>query len=118
MSLDTSVISGMSSDSFNQALEFLASEENGLGGMVSRFQEFSDPVDGYILSESRQLDSANERYSKQIERANERIGAMQASLMAKLQAADALLASMESQRSMLDATIESLNTVTNGKRPG
>jgi len=118
MSLDGSVINAMSSESFNQALEFLASEQEGLGGMVSQFQEFTDPVDGYILSESRQLDSANERYSKQIESANERIGAMQASLMAKLQAADALLASMESQRSMLYASIESLNTVTNGKREG
>ncbi len=118
MSLDSSVVSGMSSDSFNQALEFMASENDGLGGMASRFQEFSDPVDGYILVESRQLDAANQRYARQIETVNERISSMQASLLAKLQAADALLASMESQKSMMEATMESLSLVTNGRRDG
>jgi flagellar hook-associated protein 2 len=118
MNLDTSVIAGMGSEALNSALDFLASETGGLASMISRFEQYSDPVTGYIQSEVNLLNLANERYAEQIEAANERINTMQAGLLARLQAADALLASLDSQRSMLDATIESLNTVTNGRREG
>lgn len=118
MTLDSSVISGMGSESLNSALNFLASETSGLAAMIPRFEQYSNPVTGYIQNEVRLLNIANERYSEQIEAANERISAMQASLLARLQAADALLASLDSQRSMLDASIESLSTVTNGRREG
>lgn len=118
MSLDSSVINGMSSDSFDSALEFLSSATNGLGAYSSSFDEFSDPLTGHISTELEQLDEANERFQDQIDAANERINAMQATLLAKLQAADALLASLDGQKGMLDATLESLNIVTNGRREG
>lgn len=118
MSIDRSVLAGMSSESFGEALAFLSSTTEGLGAMASRFEEFSDPVSGHITSEMKQLDEANKRYASQIETANERISAMQATLLLKLQAADALLASLDSQKGMLDATLESLNIVTNGRREG
>lgn len=118
MTIDRSVLAGMSSETFGEALAFLSSTTNSLGAMAGSFEEFSNPVSGHIASEMRQLDEANKRYAAQVESANERIGAMQATLLLKLQAADALLASLDSKKGMLDATLESLNIVTNGKREG
>jgi flagellar hook-associated protein 2 len=118
MSFDSSVINGMSSESFADALHFLSSATEGLGARASSFDEFSDPLTGFISAELEQLDEANDRFQEQIDAANERINAMQATLLAKLQAADALLASLEGQKGMLDATLESLNIVTNGRREG
>jgi hypothetical protein len=46
----------------------------------------------------------------------ERVNFMQTTMMARLQAADALLSRLESQQSLLTSTIESLNTVTYGKK--
>lgn len=118
MSLDSSVINAMDAGSFNDALEFLASTTDGLGSMAAAFQEFSDPVSGTIQTEIGYLNDANDRYADQIDLINSRVNSMQESLFTKLQAADSLLASLDSQRSLLDAVIESLNTATNGKREG
>lgn len=118
MSFDSSIINGMSSESFAGALQFLSSATEGLGARSSSFDEFSDPLTGHISAELEQLDEANDRFQEQIDAANERINAMQATLLAKLQAADALLASLAGQKGMLDATLESLNIVTNGRREG
>jgi flagellar capping protein FliD len=116
MSLDPSVIERMDSGSFAKALDFFASEDEGLASMADHFELFSDPVTGFIQVENNNLNQANDRYGSQIETLNLRINSMQASLLTKLQAADGLLASLQSQKDMLDATIESLNTVTNGRR--
>lgn len=116
MTLDASVIERMDTESFRQALEFLSSQTNGLASMATSFEQFSDPVNGFIQAESSYLNQANERYADQIAKLNDRILAMRESMMAKLRAADTLLATLQSQRTLLDASIESLNTVTNGRR--
>ncbi len=116
MSLDSSVINGMSAEAFGEALDFLSSTTDGLGAMAARFESFSHPVSGTIQSEIDSLNAANDRYAGQLEEINSRVNSMQESLLAKLQAADSLLASLDSKRNLLDAVIESLNTVTNGKR--
>jgi flagellar hook-associated protein 2 len=118
MSLDSSVINGMDAGSFSEALDFLSSTADGLGAMAAAFESFSDPVSGTIQSEIVYLDAANDRYSGQLEVINSRVSSMQESLLTKLLAADSLLASLDSKRTLLDAVIESLNTVTNGKREG
>jgi len=118
MSLDSSVVNGMDAESFGQALDFLSSTTDGLGSMAASFESYSDPVSGTIQSEIGYLDAANDRYAGQLEMINSRVSSMQESLFVKLQAADSLLASLDSKRNLLDAVIESLNTVTNGKREG
>lgn len=116
MSFDATTISRMSGADLNAALDFLGDEESGLAALESRFTALSDPFTGSIRSMLQGYDQADDRLSEQIAAIEERVNAMQESLMSRLQAADTLLATLASQESMLTATIESLNTVTNGKR--
>lgn len=118
MSVDTAKVSSMTEDALRSALQFLGSSTEGLGACSSQFSEFSDPLTGRIHAEIASFDGADQRLSAQIATLTERVNDMQKTTMAKLQAADALLAQLESQQGMLTATIESLDTITYGKRQG
>jgi flagellar hook-associated protein 2 len=116
MSFDSTAIGQMSGADLSSALDFLGDGSSGLSALASRLTALSDPLTGSMRSMLESYDETDSRLSEQIAAIEERVSAMQASLMARLQAADSLLASLDSQKSMLTATIESLNTVTNGKK--
>lgn len=116
MSFDSTAISRMSGTDLSSALDFLGDGSSGLSALASRLTALSDPLTGSMRYMLKSYDETDSRLSAQIAAIEERVSAMQASLMARLQAADSLLASLDSQKSMLTATIESLNTVTNGKK--
>lgn len=116
MSLDTTKLEWMSTGDVSNALSFLGTETTGFGSLASKFYEYSDPLSGLLRGKIDSYTEADSRLSTQIDAINERITSMQATLSAKLQAADALLASLDSQKSMLTSVLDSLDTVTNGKR--
>lgn len=118
MTLSSAAVNSMSASELDGALSFLGSAGSGLGGLADRFYALSDPLNGLIMTQMNGYDATDSRLSEQIAAITDRVNAMQATLMARLQAADALLARLDSQRGLLDATIESLNTVTYGKRQG
>jgi flagellar capping protein FliD len=76
----------------------------------------SDPVTGLISYELSSYDLTDKRLSSQIETLSLRVSATQSTLFAQLQAADALLAQLESQQNIIEASVESLNLVLFGKR--
>lgn len=116
MSFDESAVTGMSTAELSAAFDFLGDGLTGFSTLESSLTAYSDPVSGTIRSTLLAYDATDERLTDQIAAIDERVSAMQSSLMARLQAADTLLAMLASQQSMLTATIESLNTVTNGKK--
>ncbi|MBI5085912.1 MAG: flagellar filament capping protein FliD [Acidobacteria bacterium] len=118
MSLSTATVNGMSSSQLDDAMAFLGSAASNVSSLAGRFYELSDPLNGLIRAQLDSYDATDLRLGQQVTAITDRVNAMQASLMARLQAADSLLARLESQHSVLDATIESLNTVTNGRRQG
>lgn len=97
------------------AFVFLGSETTGLGGLAARFTQLSDPAAGLIQLELNQNDRTDQALTAQIATLNERLKALQASVSARLQAADALLAGLESQQRVLDASLKSLNLILFGK---
>jgi flagellar hook-associated protein 2 len=97
------------------AFVFLGSETSGLGGLSAKFTQLSDPVAGLIKLELDQNDRTDQALTAQIATLNERLKALQASVSARLQAADALLAGLESQQRVLDASLKSLNLILFGK---
>jgi len=116
MTVDTSVTALMTTDQLNTALGFLGSGGTGLSSLAETLADYTDMTSGTIQMRLDTYTTSDSRLSDQIDAINERVSAMQSTLVAKLQAADTLLASLESQKSMLTATIDSLNMVTNGKK--
>lgn len=115
-SFDSAKIYGLSDSNFSAAFTFLGSTTSGFGGLNARLTQISDPVSGMIKNQQDQIDTADARLTKQIDDLNARIDYSQKSLSSRLQAADSLLAKLESQQTILDASLKSLNLVLFGKK--
>jgi flagellar hook-associated protein 2 len=118
MSFDSTSISSASASRLKEVIGFLGSSTTGLAALTSRFTELSDPITGLIRSQITALDETDARLAEQIIAMTDRVSTMQITLLAKLQAADGLLARLENQQGMLTASIDSLNMLTNGKNEG
>jgi len=114
-SFNEETFDALSSAGIQDAFSFLGTETTGFGDLASQFSTMSDPVSGLIKVQQDQYDKTDSKLSEQISVLSERVSAMQLSLTARLQAADALLASLESQQTVLDASLKSLNVTLYGK---
>lgn len=108
MSFNTETFDGLSSGQISSAFTFLGSETTGFGALVRRLDGISDPVSGLAKLQTQRYDATDLRLSSEIATISERINNMQRSLSARLQAADALLGTLESQSNLVDASIQSL----------
>ena len=115
MSFDSSTFYSLSGSELAAAFEFLGSATTGLGAVASRFNSISDPLNGLIKLQQNQYDAADSRLNNQIDDLTARIILMQTSLSQQLQKADALLATLESQQTILDASIQGLNLALYGR---
>jgi flagellar hook-associated protein 2 len=115
-SFDSSKIYGLSDNDLSATFTFLGSTTTGFGGLNSRLTQISDPLTGMIKNQQDQIDTADARITKQIDDLNARIDYSQKALSSRLQAADSLLAKLESQQIVLDASLKSLNLVLFGKK--
>jgi len=115
MSLDSDRFDALSAASIKAGYELFGSSTTGLGALESDFTQISDPINGLIESQIDIWDAADERISDQVDTITERINGMQATLTAKLQAADTLLATLEAQENLLTSAIDGLNFTTFGK---
>lgn len=114
-SLNAEVFNGLTSDQINDSFSFLGTTQRGFGERASLLTTVSDAVTGMAKIQLDKYEETDERISGQVAKLTERLSAMQLSLSAKLQAADSLLAGLQSQQSVLDASIQSLNYSLYGK---
>jgi flagellar hook-associated protein 2 len=116
MSFDTQQFNGLSETRLRDSFAFFR-DETGLGRFTRATAAFSEDVTGLAALQLEQYDRSDSRISEQIIRTEERINLLRQNYLSKLQAADALLGQFESQRSIMKASIESLNLVLYGRRP-
>lgn len=116
MSIDVSKFNTLSDAQLNAAFAFASSQPTGLGSLQGTFEALSNPVTGAVALEIEQYDRTEARLSEQIATLTERINFSQQTLQQRLQAADALLASLESQQQTVSAAIEGLNLTLFGRR--
>lgn len=116
LKLDESVLANASVATLKDALAYVSAESNGLGALAKSFEQFSLPIAGLIDQRLFAYDETDRRIEDQISKMEQRINAMQSTLLAQLQAADALLAQLESQQSLLDASTKSLNFTLYGRQ--
>jgi flagellar hook-associated protein 2 len=115
MSFDTATFSGLSDSQFAGGLSFFGSSTSGFGALAKKFTELTDPVTGTIRLEQDGYDRIDKNLQSQIATLEERITVMQTAMASRLQLADALLAQLESQRTILDASIQSANLTIYGR---
>jgi flagellar hook-associated protein 2 len=96
----------LSSAQITAAFSFLGSATTGFGRLSSQLNQISDPITGLIKVQQDQYDAADTRITAQVSTLTDRINSMQKSLTAQLQAADVLIASLNSQQQMLTATLQ------------
>ena len=118
MTINSAKFYSLSNADLSAAFDFLGSSSTGLGALASKFTAIGNAISGSIVTEQKQIDLADARITRQVDELNIRIEYMQKSLAAQLQAADALLASLDSQQSILTGSIQSLNLVLYGKSTG
>jgi flagellar capping protein FliD len=114
-SFDPSTLSNLSEDQLNDAFTFLGDQSTGLGKFAMDLKQFSDPISGVIKLEQQGLDRIDQQLQDQINTLNDRVDVMQKGLAQKLQQADALLASLETQQNTVNASLQGLNSVLYGK---
>ena len=118
MSFNADTFNALTDSQVSDGFSYLGSTTAGFGALQKQFSQISDPVTGSIQAQLNSYAAANTRISKQISDMTDRINTMQTALQAKLQTADALLASLESQQNILTQSIQGLNYTSYGKAPG
>lgn len=116
--LDTSVIGNFTDAQMASAFTFLGNKNSGFGAMQNRFSQISDPVTGLVKLQQDSYQRTDLRLQKQIGELEDRISNLQTSTASRLQQVDALLGMLESQKTMIDASIKSVNLTLYGKNPG
>jgi flagellar hook-associated protein 2 len=117
MSFKSENFYGLSQTEFEGAFEFFGSETSGFGALSASLDELSHPfLNDLFDNQTKQYDSTDARLQTQIDALSERITLMQTTLFNQLQQADVLLASLESQQRLLDASIESVNYAMYGRK--
>lgn len=111
---DSSAITGLSDTQLSDAFKFLGDATQGLGQYASSLQEMTDPINGLIVLEQDGMSRVDKQLQDQIGQLNQRIDVMKKGLSLKLQQADSLLASLESQQNTVSASLQGLNYVLYG----
>jgi flagellar hook-associated protein 2 len=109
MTVDTTVMSAMTSGQLSSALTFIGDGDTGISSLSDSLSAYSDTSSGVIEQSITQDEASEQRLQDQIDAMNVRIQVAQKTWVAKLQAADALLAQLTSQQSILTSSIQSLN---------
>jgi flagellar capping protein FliD len=114
MSLNQTTFSSLSSSQLVNAFSFLGSSTTGFGQLSAGLAHFSDPLTGAIKAQQDQFDVTYKTLNDRVNTLSDRATQMQTSLSAKLQAADAQIARMQSQQQLLTATIQGLSFASFG----
>ncbi len=114
LSLNTTTLNGLSASAIDSAFTFVGTSVNGLGSLNSKFTQLSDPINGLIKVQQDQYDVTNTRLSSDLANITDKVALLQTITAQKLQAADSLLAQLDSQQSVLTGVLLSVNNALYG----
>jgi flagellar hook-associated protein 2 len=115
MSFSSSTFNSLSDTQISDAFKFLGSSSNGFAALASNFTQLTDPVSGLMQTQILGYQTENTQLANETSTAEARVTALQQSVTARAEAADALVAKLQSEQSALDASIQSVNYVLYGK---
>ncbi len=112
---DQNAFNALNDSQIADAFTFLGSPTTGFGSLAQKFTQLSDPASGLIQLQQTGYTQSSKTLTNQINLANDRISNFQKSIAARLQRADSLLASLQSQQQVLTASVQSVNLALYGK---
>ena len=115
---DATAFAALSDSSIQNSFTFLGSTSTGFGGLKSRLTQLSDPVTGLIAVQNTKYDESDKRIAKRVEDLTARLAALQRSTAERLQTVDALLGSLQSQQTIIEASYKSLQLALFGRNNG
>jgi flagellar hook-associated protein 2 len=115
---DRTVFDGLSENDLQNAFEFFGTSTTGFGSLQAKVNQISDPVVGLIAGETARIDATDKRLSAQVEVLTTRLVLMQRVAAERLQAVDAILGGLDSQKNIVEASVKSLQLVMFGKNEG
>lgn len=116
LSLNATTLDGLSATDIDSAFNFVGSSVAGLGSLNSKFTQLSDPINGLIKIQLNQYEVTNTRLSSDLANITDKVSLMQTFMAQKLQAADSLLAQLDSQQNVLTGVLLSVNNALYGTR--
>lgn len=114
MSIDPTVVAGFSSTQLSDAFKFLGSSSSGFAAFANNFTMISDPVSGIIQNEENGLDSDDTNIGNQIATLQARATLAHNNNAANLEAADALVAQLQSEQNEVSSEVQSIDYVDFG----
>jgi len=117
-SFDATVFDTLSDAQIQDGFEFLGTTTTGFGGLKSRLTQISDPITGLIALQNTKYDESDKRIQTRVEELATRLSNLQQSTAERLQAVDALLGSLESQQTIIEASYKSLQLTLFGRNDG
>ncbi len=113
MSIDATKISAMTPGQLAGVMTFIGDGTTGISAQSKGLSAFSDTISGPLQQYIAQDQAGEQHLQDQIDAMNVRIQLAQQTVMAKLQAADSMLAMLTNQQSILTSSIQSLNFTLN-----
>lgn len=114
MSLNSNTFNSLSTSQLTQALALFGSSTTGIGGLQQTFSQISDPVTGSVANQMTDWNTESQTLTDQIDAKNASVELLQQTINQELQAADASVADLASQQSILTANLTSLAYVDYG----
>jgi flagellar hook-associated protein 2 len=115
LELNSEAFNALSETQISEGFGFLGSSTTGFAALSKDLAQLSDPLTGLVKRQLEGYDRTDLRLQEEIAKLEERISFTQASVAERLQVADALLAQLESQQNILDASLKSVSLALFGK---
>jgi flagellar hook-associated protein 2 len=114
MSFNQNTFNALSSQQISDAYTFLGSSTTGLGALANNFTGITDPIEGVIALQENDYTTEDNTLNNQITNQTAQATIAQNALTQQVQAADALVANLESEQNDVNAQVQSLNYVLYG----
>jgi flagellar hook-associated protein 2 len=117
LKFDSTALSNLSSAQYSDISNFLGSVSGGgfLGTASNALSALSDPVTGLIHQDSTSLQQTSASEQSQIDSQTQQLQLLQTTLTTQMNAADALISSLEQQSSFFTNLFATQNALNNGK---
>jgi flagellar hook-associated protein 2 len=118
MSFDSSTFNALSDSQITAAFQFLGSASSGFAALASNFSQLTDPITGMIQAQISGYETTNTDLGNQITAAQAYAAEVQQNATTQAEAADALVAQLESEQNIVDSSIQSVNYALYGRQVG